>query len=176
MNHHRRFGRTGLAMPVISCGGMRYQYRWQDVHGRTRCLRTTKPIWKPAFTGRSSWALTTSKPPAATLARKCSWECVLPQLPRRQNHRSNPRSPLSRPPKHSSMLLSLVALSQGRTRGFAIAAQRSNNRELLRQSLQKTAAWRPPASSARRSRAVCRVFHSRHDRHHPGGQSMSGEF
>jgi predicted aldo/keto reductase-like oxidoreductase len=28
---YRRFGRTGLAMPVISCGGMRYQYKWQDV-------------------------------------------------------------------------------------------------------------------------------------------------
>src|SRR4030095_562809 len=28
---YRRFGRTGLMMPVISCGGMRYQYRWQDV-------------------------------------------------------------------------------------------------------------------------------------------------
>lgn len=28
---YRRFGRTGLEMPVISCGGMRYQYKWQDV-------------------------------------------------------------------------------------------------------------------------------------------------
>ncbi len=28
---HRRFGRTGLAMPVLSCGGMRYQYQWQDL-------------------------------------------------------------------------------------------------------------------------------------------------
>ncbi len=28
---YRRFGRTGLAMPVISCGGMRYQFKWQDV-------------------------------------------------------------------------------------------------------------------------------------------------
>jgi predicted aldo/keto reductase-like oxidoreductase len=27
---YRRFGRTGLAMPVISCGGMRYQFKWQD--------------------------------------------------------------------------------------------------------------------------------------------------
>jgi predicted aldo/keto reductase-like oxidoreductase len=27
---YRRFGRTELSMPVISCGGMRYQYRWQD--------------------------------------------------------------------------------------------------------------------------------------------------
>src|SRR3954447_19165023 len=29
--HYRRFGRTGLNMPVISCGGMRYQYKWEDV-------------------------------------------------------------------------------------------------------------------------------------------------
>jgi hypothetical protein len=29
---YRRFGRTGLAMPVISCGGMRYQFKWQDVN------------------------------------------------------------------------------------------------------------------------------------------------
>src|SRR5437667_8751024 len=29
---YRRFGRTELAMPVLSCGGMRYQYKWQDVN------------------------------------------------------------------------------------------------------------------------------------------------
>jgi predicted aldo/keto reductase-like oxidoreductase len=28
---YRRFGRTGLMMPVVSCGGMRYQFKWQDV-------------------------------------------------------------------------------------------------------------------------------------------------
>jgi len=28
---YRRFGRTELAVPVISCGGMRYQFKWQDV-------------------------------------------------------------------------------------------------------------------------------------------------
>ena len=28
---YRRFGRTELNMPVFSCGGMRYQYKWQDV-------------------------------------------------------------------------------------------------------------------------------------------------
>ena len=26
----RRFGRTGLEMPVLSCGGMRYQHSWED--------------------------------------------------------------------------------------------------------------------------------------------------
>jgi predicted aldo/keto reductase-like oxidoreductase len=28
---YRRFGRTELKMPVISCGGMRYQFKWDDV-------------------------------------------------------------------------------------------------------------------------------------------------
>src|SRR5258706_634163 len=28
---YRRFGRTELQMPAISCGGMRYQFKWQDV-------------------------------------------------------------------------------------------------------------------------------------------------
>jgi hypothetical protein len=28
--HYRRFGRTGLRMPVITCGGMRYQHKWTD--------------------------------------------------------------------------------------------------------------------------------------------------
>jgi len=28
---YRRFGRTELAVPVISCGGMRYQFKWDDV-------------------------------------------------------------------------------------------------------------------------------------------------
>lgn len=31
MMQYRRFGRTELLMPVFSCGGMRYQYKWQDV-------------------------------------------------------------------------------------------------------------------------------------------------
>ena len=34
MMNYRRFGRTGLSMPLISCGGMRYQYKWQDVPPR----------------------------------------------------------------------------------------------------------------------------------------------
>jgi predicted aldo/keto reductase-like oxidoreductase len=29
--NYRRFGRTELAMPVFSCGGMRYQHQWQDI-------------------------------------------------------------------------------------------------------------------------------------------------
>jgi uncharacterized protein len=28
---YRRFGRTDLSMPVFSCGGMRYQHKWQDI-------------------------------------------------------------------------------------------------------------------------------------------------
>jgi predicted aldo/keto reductase-like oxidoreductase len=28
---YRRFGKTELRMPVFSCGGMRYQYKWDDV-------------------------------------------------------------------------------------------------------------------------------------------------
>ena len=28
---YRRFGRTGIQMPVLTCGGMRYQHKWQDV-------------------------------------------------------------------------------------------------------------------------------------------------
>ena len=28
---YRRFGKTELRMPVLTCGGMRYQWKWQDV-------------------------------------------------------------------------------------------------------------------------------------------------
>ena len=28
---YRRFGKTNISMPVFSCGGMRYQFKWQDV-------------------------------------------------------------------------------------------------------------------------------------------------
>jgi uncharacterized protein len=28
---YRRFGRTELQMPIFSCGGMRYQHKWQDM-------------------------------------------------------------------------------------------------------------------------------------------------
>ncbi len=31
MMQYRRFGRTELQIPIFSCGGMRYQYKWQDV-------------------------------------------------------------------------------------------------------------------------------------------------
>ncbi|MDJ0554128.1 MAG: aldo/keto reductase [Microcoleaceae cyanobacterium MO_207.B10] len=31
MMEYRRFGRTELRMPVFSCGGMRYHYKWQDM-------------------------------------------------------------------------------------------------------------------------------------------------
>ncbi len=31
MMQYRRFGRTELQMPLFSCGGMRYQFKWQDV-------------------------------------------------------------------------------------------------------------------------------------------------
>ena len=28
---YRRFGRTEIQMPVFSCGGMRYQHKWDDI-------------------------------------------------------------------------------------------------------------------------------------------------
>jgi predicted aldo/keto reductase-like oxidoreductase len=31
MMHYRRFGKTQLQMPVLSCGGMRYQQAWEDL-------------------------------------------------------------------------------------------------------------------------------------------------
>ena len=31
---YRRYGKTDLQMPVITCGGMRYQWKWQDVPER----------------------------------------------------------------------------------------------------------------------------------------------
>ena len=30
---YRRFGKTELQMPVITCGGMRFQHAWQDTPG-----------------------------------------------------------------------------------------------------------------------------------------------
>jgi predicted aldo/keto reductase-like oxidoreductase len=34
MMRTRRFGRTNLSMPVFSCGGMRYQHKWEDIDPR----------------------------------------------------------------------------------------------------------------------------------------------
>ena len=28
---YRRFGKTEIQMPVFSCGGMRYQHKWNDI-------------------------------------------------------------------------------------------------------------------------------------------------
>ena len=30
----RRFGRTGIAMPILSLGGMRFQQSWTDLDGK----------------------------------------------------------------------------------------------------------------------------------------------
>lgn len=32
--HYRRFGRTNIQMPVLTCGGMRFQHAWKDVDWR----------------------------------------------------------------------------------------------------------------------------------------------
>src|SRR5664279_5320372 len=32
---YRRFGKTNLAMPVLTCGGMRYQHKWGDEPWKT---------------------------------------------------------------------------------------------------------------------------------------------
>src|SRR5580765_3459820 len=41
---YRRFGRTELAMPVFSCGGMRYQFKWQDVDPKTIPLENQRNV------------------------------------------------------------------------------------------------------------------------------------
>ena len=41
---YRRFGRTNLQMPVICCGGMRYQYKWQDVDPKEIPLENQKNL------------------------------------------------------------------------------------------------------------------------------------
>jgi hypothetical protein len=41
---YRRFGRTELSMPVITCGGMRYQFKWQDVDPRDIPLENQENI------------------------------------------------------------------------------------------------------------------------------------
>jgi len=41
---YRRFGRTELAMPVFSCGGMRFQFKWQDVDPKTVPLENQKNL------------------------------------------------------------------------------------------------------------------------------------
>ena len=74
---YRRFGRTELAMPVISCGGMRYQYKWQDVppaeipaDNQANLEATIHRAW--------NWASTTLKPRGATARRKCNWAVSCP--------------------------------------------------------------------------------------------------
>ena len=79
---YRRFGQTELAMPVISCGGMRYQFKWQDVAPGGNSRRTTRPIWRPRFIARWNWGSTTSKPRAATALRKCNSAGCCRKLPR----------------------------------------------------------------------------------------------
>jgi len=49
--NYRRFGRTGILMPVISCGGMRYQYKWQDVPPREIPPENQANL-EPVFTAR----------------------------------------------------------------------------------------------------------------------------
>ena len=54
---YRRFGKTGLAMPVISCGGMRFQFKWQDapivVGGPAGVLIAANLLFEPAHLGEA---------------------------------------------------------------------------------------------------------------------------
>ncbi len=70
--HYRRFGRTGLRMPVLTCGGMRFQHKWSDEDPAVDSRRTTRPISRPPSGAPSSSASTTSRPPAATAPPRCS--------------------------------------------------------------------------------------------------------
>ena len=165
---YRRFGRTELAMPVISCGGMRYQFKWQDADpGKSR--PTTRPTSKPPFTARSNWASTTSRPPAATALPKCSWAASCPRC-RATKSSSKPRL---RRRRTAQEFLEIFETSMKYLRldhVDLLALHGINNRELLDWSLKKDGCL----AAARRlqkdgPRAVHRVFHARDDRHHPGG-------
>ena len=58
-------------MPVFSCGGMRYQFKWQDV-APAESRRTTRRTSKPAFLRALERASTISRRRAATAPRRCN--------------------------------------------------------------------------------------------------------
>ena len=54
---YRRFGRTGLDLPVFSCGGMRFQHAWTDVpeseipaDGQANLAATVRRAWELGIT------------------------------------------------------------------------------------------------------------------------------
>ena len=146
---YRRFGRTELSMPVISCGGMRYQFKWQDVDRRKKFRRKTRRISKRPFIARWNSESTTSKQRAAMAHPKCSWEMFSRQLPREKIIVQTKVAPSQAPHEfletfdRSMKYLKLDYVDLAFLHGI-------NNRELLNWSLQKErlCRCRAPASEA----------------------------
>ena len=133
---YRRFGRTELQIPVISCGGMRYQYKWQDVAPEERPRRQPAQSRSHAFTGRWILGSTTSRPPADTAHPKCSLGAVLPTLPRDRIIVQTKVAPHESPDEFLRTFdLSMKHLRLDRV--DLLALHGINNRQLLDWSLQK---------------------------------------
>lgn len=132
---YRRFGRTELKMPVLSCGGMRYQYKWQDVKPKEipaanqanleSCIRRALELGINHIETARGYGTSEMQ-----LGR------ILPKLPRKQMLVQTKVSP--KPTAREFLKAFGTSMSYlGLDYVDLLALHGINNRELLRYALQK---------------------------------------
>jgi hypothetical protein len=78
---YRRFGRTELQMPVFSCGGMRYQYKWQDIPQR-EVPRGSQENLEAIVNTAISLGINHIETARGYGSSEMQLGCILPQFPR----------------------------------------------------------------------------------------------
>ena len=162
---YRRFGRTELQMPVISCGGMRYQYKWQDVSPRR-----TRRQPDESRSHDSPGARTRDQPHRDRPGLRPSemqLGSVLPSLPRDKIIVQTKVAPHASPEeflktfdqsmKYSDWITSICWRCMGSKPATAPVVPPK----------ERVCRRRSPAATGRPG-SVSGVFNSRHDRHHSG--------
>lgn len=133
--HYRRFGRTNLQIPVFSCGGMRYQHKWEDTPAHEIPQKNQenleKTIHKALEVGINH--IETARG-YGTSEMQLGW--VLPQLPREKIIVQTKVAPKEDPKEFLEIFeTSMSYLKLDHVDLFSIHGV--NNEALLRQTLRK---------------------------------------
>ena len=161
---YRRFGRTGLQMPVLTCGGMRYQHKWDDVSWK----RSPGESGEPRDDHRTGAG--TRHQPHRNRPRLRNSEMQLgPVLPafRGKTDRADQggASPIPGVPPE---LREIDSLPEAGSRGSAVAARHQQPPTCSEWSLRQGGCLDAARQLQQEGRVpLRRLLHPRHHRHHP---------
>ena len=170
---YRRFGRTGLAMPVLSCGGMRYQFKWQDVQPNE-----IPPAEPGEPRGRHPPRPRAGHQPHRNRARlRHLGNAVGPHPPHpapREDHRPNQGQPQADREGIPAHVRHLAEIPAARSRGPAGAARHQQPPAPASGAPEGRLRGRGAQAPEGRPRPLHRLLHPRDDRHHPRSDPERG--